>query len=295
MFKKKDTKEYMKFEDGKIISIEVEQKQKPKPIEPYPQEFKESVSIVDQAKEKAKSFFTLKRLKAMGLILLFICFLLALADIYKVFFITPSGDETSNQITSSTNQNEPLPSLTEKSNGSPTTNTESNAHLTEKPNPPEETAHESIGELLNIANQVNTALVQMTSNEIGYVDQYQHKQANKVALSNTLTNSLAEKENLYITLSDYKTFFAAEHMMDLYNTTENRLLQSVAFTKEITQLLSSDTGSTYSLIQQYSQIDTELATKQQAELIAVLNSNHIPYTINQQLNQVEYTIKKPSL
>ncbi|MBP1309277.1 hypothetical protein JOD82_002297 [Paenibacillus sp. 1182] len=291
MFKRKDTKEYMKFEDGKIISIEVEQKQKQKPIEPYPQEFKESVSIVDKTKEKAKSFFTLRRLKAMGLILLFICFLLALVDIYKVFFITPSGEEMSNQTTAPTNHNAPLPSLTEKSSGSPTTNKESNAPLTEKTNSPEETAHESIGELLNIANQVNTSLVQMTSNEIGYVDQYQHKQANKVALSNTLTNSLAEKENLYITLSDYKTFFSAEHMMDLYNTTEKRLLQSVAFTKEITQLLSSDTGSTYSLIQQYSQIDTELATKQQAELIQVLNSNHIPYTINQQLNQVEYTIK----
>lgn len=286
IFKKKETKEFMRYEDGKIVSIEVEQKNKQKPIEQYQQEIKPDIRFVEKTKAQAKEFFTLKRVKNIALVIILILFVFALYDVYKVFFVTTSDSKppVNTGVTTQPDTNDPS---SMKPDSTPTP--------TEKPkDPPNESVTEtnnSVVALLEVANQVTASMVQLSSNEITNVDNYHKKQVNKIALSNNLKKSLKEKESLYVTFSSYKSLFAQVSMTELFVATENRLVQSIAFTKEIDTILSTDTGSTYLSLQEYPEEDDKLIQIQQDKLINVLKANNISYSINEQLNQVEYEIK----
>lgn len=307
MFGKKNekpkTKEFMKYEDGEIVSIEVEQKPKPIPIDRYPQETEPETPVAELRKEKIKAFFTKKRLIQIGCIILFILFLFASYDVYRVFFVT--GSETKNNSTpnNTTNQVNQTPTPTQKPVEPPVTSpkpTDGTVPSTNEPKPtetpkgttePDKSENSVLRDLLTLANQINTNIVQISTDELNYVDNYHRKQANKISLRSHLKRSLDEKSDLYVTLGTYKSVYTQNKMDAFYEATENRLIQSIAFTKQLDAILSSDTGSTYTLVQDYPAVDQKLKQKVQDELINILKGNNISFTVNEQLNQVEYTIQ----
>ncbi|MFF2531410.1 hypothetical protein ACFVS2_21120 [Brevibacillus sp. NPDC058079] len=292
--KKREVKEFMKYEDGKIVSIEVEQTQKHKPIDHYQQETEPNIPLVEKTKIQAKQFFTPKRLKHIGLIIIFILFIFALYDVYKVFFVTTSdkGNTVDKGVVT-----EPItPPTTTESPGNTSVPTDKTKNGTTVTNPIEKPLEEtisksSIGELLNVANEVNAIMMQIVSKEINDIDSYHKKQANKIGLRNNLKQSQADKETIYVTLQSYKDLFSEKKMITLFEATERRLFESIAFTKKMSDALASDEGSTYSILEEYPKTDEDLQKTQQSELIKVLQENQIPYTVNDQLNEVQYTIK----
>ncbi|WPS85340.1 hypothetical protein SMD22_01550 (plasmid) [Brevibacillus halotolerans] len=295
IFKKKQkVKEYMKYEDGKIVSIDVEQNQKYKPIDQYPQETEPEIPFMEKAQKQAKEFFTLRRLKQIGFMIVLVFFLFYLYDAYKVFFATASSE--SNQVNEGTVVQSSKPSLkteTPEKTTVPTDNHNNGTIVTNHSEitEPTTTSKSSISDLLDTANKINEYMVQITSKEMTHLDSYHKKQANKIGLSNNLKQSREEKENLYIFLQGYKSLFAKRNMAALFDATEKRLIESILFTKKLDKILSTDSGSTYSLVEEYPKIDNKYIEVQKAELIKVLHENQIPYTINDQLNQVEFTIK----
>lgn len=299
---KPNTKEFMKYEDGKIVSIEVEQAQKHKPVDHYPVEAEEKPQ--EPRINVVKRHITKKVMKRIALVVILILFAFALYDVYKAFFATtesseqptnpadqvvttpgggggtPSNPETPTTPTTPTNPAEEDPKTETPNNGD-------NGNTVETP----DVTEDSLAYLLSLTSQLNASMIQISSDELAYIGRYQERQANKIGLQKHLTSSQAEKEKLYESLANFKPLFVDEEIQALYTATENRLVASIQFTKDVNASFTG-TASLSSLSENYVSADEALRIEQQGKLIDILNREGIAYRINEATKKVEYTITK---
>lgn len=291
---KPNTKEFMKYEDGKIVSIEVEQAPKHKPVEHYP--------VEEEQKEKQPRLNAVKRyatkgvMKKVAIVVILVLFAFALYDVYKAFFTTqdtttqpntnqpvvtkpvqqpntsnPVGESTSPTLPTTTNP--VTPTVEDKGNTAQTPTADKNP----------------FAYLLSLTNQVNASMIKISSDELAYISRYEDRQANKIGLQKHLASSQAQKEELYKTLATFEPLFIDENLKELYAATVNRLVTSIQFTKDVNASFSSS-ASVSTISDAYIGTDENLRLEQQSKLIDVLKQKNIPYTINEATKNVEYTI-----
>jgi hypothetical protein len=306
--KRKDIKEYIKYEDGKIISIEVEQESKPQGHDHYEQAVViPEKPFTETLKTKIKSYFTRDKLKILGIILLSALFLFALYDTYKAFSVTPS--QTVPAPTSSPTMFHPTntPKSTPVATLAPilatqapvllpsNTDTKPSPVATLKPTPPVAsvltTELSVVKDLLAVANLVDTTMISASNEEITNIQSYQNKAVNIVVLQTRLEKDKKQKEDLFTTLISYKAMYQKQSMESLYQATENRLLESLLFSKQVATWLDTGNNSFDPTIEEYKTKDNLRLVEQQNQLIEALKTHNIPYKLNATDNQVEYTIQ----
>lgn len=306
--RKREIREYMKFEDGKIISIAVEQNPPPPPFEqPMPKETNAKTHR-ETIKEKAKAWFTVKNLKYTTFICVFIMFLYALYDVYQTFFVTDAEESD--------------PIITEEVQNSPNNNSDPTNHVTEKnqnlqkenenlagntrskenktvPNEPakEEKQEESeaktdpIYQLLTFTNETNQQIIEISKDEIKYVQDYFTKKASYIGLKNRLNKSFQQKTDIYKELQSYQNLYREHQMAGLYAETENRVKASLNFTGQIQSLLDRHLSSDIqAAISKYAQEDEAIQKQQTKALIQFLKKHNIPYVQNGE--QIQVLIKE---
>lgn len=301
--RKKEVKEYMKYEDGKIISIEVEQKPKYKPLEDFSVDYSSQKTFLEATKEKTKSWFTLDRLKKILYIIVFLMFIYSLYDVYKAFFLTDPSSENpnkkhviENQLPPQQNENPVSPSGNNGTNNSeekPDNNYFSTEPITNQNPLNNLQSHDEFKNLLSYANQVNIEIVTISKNEITYIEDYLNQKANYIGLKSKLNKSLNQKTTLYQDFQSYKEVYDKNNMSSLYEETEKRIEESMAFTNQATALLDTvlTANEFTTLINDYIEKDETIRKIQAEKLIEILKARNIPYTIDEENNQIRYSIQ----
>lgn len=296
--KKKNTKEFMKYEDGKIVTMEVENPRKPDTYidESYTQKEEERPlkNIKEVGKQKIKSHLTLNVAKKIGFLIVLILFLFALYDVYKNFFGTVPEESPPTTIVEDP-ISEPLnPSLPKE----PTTHPSSEPQTTPQPNNPapaepsgvDETTH-PLAEAFKVISTVNNAIVEESSLEVQQIKNYADRKANKVGTERQIEKSLKAKEDLYIYLSAHKPLFESEPLSDLYEATEKRLLSSILFSQEldsgIEQLIGRE--AMLSMTEAFVPKDEELRKRGIEAMLETLDHYNVPHEYNEVTQEIKYT------
>ncbi|MDF2879580.1 MAG: hypothetical protein K0R54_137 [Clostridiaceae bacterium] len=292
--KNKNLKEYMKYENGKIVTVEIEKKEVSKKVIDKETDFfdnKDDIKIgTIQNKLKSlklnkeqltiknfKELINSKLLKTLALLLIILFFIYSVCDLYKTF----STDSYPQQDTPN-NNNE----ITEPVD---TKDVEKEIIIDTEP----EVIESPFKKALTIVNTVNQLSVLELNIEVSKIESYIDKKTNRVALQNTLESSINSKEKLYIYLVTSKEIFENENFIAFYESTENRLLNSIKMSKDISNMLNenSDKKSIKDKMEFYINQELECVLAQNKELIEVLKARNINYTINEDLNQISYEIK----
>ncbi|WCF11464.1 hypothetical protein NDS46_31395 (plasmid) [Paenibacillus thiaminolyticus] len=281
----------MKYEDGKIVSIEVEQNQKFRPIEHSPGEQENIPKEPRSIQLKGLIRKNLNYVKLAGFILVLLFLALALFDVYKAFFVI---DRTSQSISDSND-------IENASDKEQRTDDNSNNHQKEDLKTVEvddihqvESNDNSLGHLLEFINHINEKMVKISIEEIDYINRYHDKQANKVGLQKFLMKCQSEKEELYNSSTTFKSLFVdgGDGLEEFYDASMDRLLASTQFTKDLYLSIDAPTSNTHSLIDEYEKTDKNLQLEQQVKLVNVLKKKNITYAINEITKEVQYTISK---
>lgn len=301
--RKKEVKEYMKYEDGKIISIEVEQKPKYKHPEEYIEEPSSSKTFIQEAKEKTKTWFTLDRLKKIIYIIVFLLFLYSLYDVYKVFFLTDLSENASqnhvieDQLPNQQNETPASSSISDEIND-PGVKQRNNYFSTEPISYQDSLSNTNpqndIENLLSLANQVNVKIVTISKNEITYIQDYLNQKTNYIGLKNKLNKSLNQKKTIYNDFQSYHETYIKNDMGSFYEETKKRIEESIAFTNQASALLDAVLSSSEfdTLVNSYIEKDESIRKSQAEMLIEILKMHNIPYTVDDENNQIVYSVQK---
>lgn len=320
MFKsKKDNKrEFIKYEDGKLVSVEVDAPKKPASVIPDEElelgEFQPDKPPIEEWKEKnkkrAKKWFTWKKIKVMVSLIILILFALALRDVYQSFFSPTAKEpvETQTQAPTKTdliNQHKTTTPTTTKPS-TPTSRTHSTSGKSSTPSStpthssttatPQNTPSapvSSLSEPFQVVNEVNNNMVATASNEVQYLQSYLERKANKIGLERRINSSLTTQQNLSFYLASKKNSFKESSLKALYQATESRLLESTNFTKQMLSMVQQQEGREQMnlLVNTYLQQDEELRKKEVDAMISALKANKVPYQINEQTYEIQFTLK----
>ena len=291
---KQNTKEFMKYEDGKIVTMEVEKPRKPDIYidENFGmQEEQQLKHVKKMGKEKLKPFMTLKVAKKIGLIIVLILFLFALYDVYKNFFGAVPEENPPTTIVEKQPTAPATPTLP-KEQTNPSSQTEDTAP---SPNEPSESNNEThpLAKNFEVISTVNNVIVEESSFEVQQVKNYADRKANKVGTARQIEKSLKTKEELYVYLSTHKELFESSPLSDLYLITEERLLSSILFSKELHSGIEQMVGRDVllSMTEKFIPKDEEIRERGVSSMLKTLEHYQIPHQYNEVTEEIQYTLK----
>ncbi len=287
----KDTKTYMKFENGKVVTVTVPKKKKPyakaEPSsidkvldsaenEPSLEEFDLPPIIEDTIEEperKPKLNIPLLKKVVAGVIIVVAIFIVY--DFCKTFFFdtvpTPDAPQTNTQTDAKSNNQ----------SGSQTDVQDETPDVA-----PQNPSHEGF----EIIRVIDSLLVDETNAEIAKINDYLDNKANMASVKNAVAEHTKVKQNLYISLVSNKSLFENEDMIELYEATENRILNSLAFTKNISVSIG-DRVKMRAAIADFRDNENELKEKEISELLKTFDKKGIKYQVRPETNEITYTLE----
>jgi hypothetical protein len=315
--KRKGKKEFMKYEDGKIIPVEVEEHKNYKEFNINSASREEEVDIKTIIKEKVdmpgkvKRYGTFKTLKIAGAIAIIVFFGFTVKDVYVAFTTddTPNVvDKTQNETPKETptnidNGGNDVPKQTPTETGSFQPGSEDIPELPpvvsddEKGDndqtPSNEGEKSPLKTAIDASNVVNNMLISETSKEVGNLNQYFDNKLNKFSFEKKLKASLETKKQLALFLTERKHIFKDEGILDFYGATEERVTNSIQLTQSILDSFNTDvTNDTLTqMVNDFIKTENTLKEKQNGEFIEVLKDKKIDYTFDESKGEIKYTIK----
>jgi hypothetical protein len=308
--KKTPSKEYMKYEDGKIIPVKVEEYGRYREYNSFHKETDMDIKNAAQTKTDISPKLTnhnkTQILKWIGAIAVTIFFIYTIKDVYVAFMYPEKPPITER---ASNNQTDTSTSDSQMDNDKPSKSSilsgiyKVDSKVMDKFNPLKEKQKEedisssdqhkeTLKRAISASSFVNNTLLSETIKEIGYLNQYLDNKLNRWTLEKKINEILETKNQLSVYLSSEKDSFEKENMISFYQVTEQRLNNSIAISEQILSFLSNPTSRT-ELINNISSLvkkDVDLKNQQNKEFIHILDSKKIKYTYNKEKEEIQYTI-----
>ncbi|PLS19598.1 hypothetical protein CVD28_04050 [Bacillus sp. M6-12] len=311
--KKKGNKEYMKYEDGKIIPVEVEEHKNYKEFNINSSNREEDFDIKTVIKEKVdmpgkvKKYGTWKTLKIAGAIAIVVFFGYTVKDVYFAFI-----EPDTNKIVQETPNETPTDTITNPVQTETPTPTETGAYQPgsddvgqitpvtsdegedkEKDTTSDNSEKSPLKTAIDASNVVNSMLASETSKELGSLNLYFDNKLNKFSFEKTLNSSLKTKTQLSAYLSEQKGIFKEEEILDFYSVTEERLNNSIRLTETILASFNNSSTQDELINEVNALIDVEntLKEKQNEEFLKLLKDKKIDYTFDEVKGEIKYTIE----
>lgn len=304
IFKKKDGKnmrEYIKYENGKIVSIEVEN-----PNAEFEKNYIPDEMDLEPKKKKPKwksidwnQFLTWNYLKKVLYILLIVLFIWTMVDIYKSFFTEETPSNRSEQPQHEQNhQNPEQPHIVSneedgKRKESPKTSTPSSNNKEKNSSKNISTDPQS---LFIFTRNINNTLINTTKEEVDKMNRYISRKSNIIGFRNQIEKSYQQKEALYVHLVSSKSLFEENELSYLYRAIENRLVNSIAFSKKLYETIENRKSyADFTFIyDDFVQEDEQLRREITESMIRALKQYKIPYEYDEMTEELYFEIELPS-
>ncbi|WCK57033.1 hypothetical protein PP175_27990 (plasmid) [Aneurinibacillus sp. Ricciae_BoGa-3] len=289
---KRNKKEYMKYEDGKIIPVRVEDKNyKEYDITPSEEDtnVKEVIKeTLDVSKSKIKPYLSIKTAKTVGAVVVIALFGWTIKDVYQTFS-TPDGNATKKMVTSSNKVTQTVLNQTATAVSSakiqPQVQNQSTTAIPQVKSP--------LKQAVDASNVVNSMLVSETNKEMANLNDYLQNKVNGYTVAQNINDSLATKRQVMDYLTAQKPLFASQGIDVYYKTTEDRLNNAISLSQGLVKSLNANAPSNTLLpeVNDFTKQEQTLKQAQNDEFIRVLKDKHIPYTFNQQNQEITYTLQ----
>lgn len=300
LLKRSGKKEYMRYEDGKIIPVKVEENKNYQELNLSPAEQKEEIKKAIKEKVdvpgKVKRYGTFKMLKIIFAIAVIIFFGYTVKDIYIAF--TESEPPV---VEVAPTDNDPQTPDTPNDNGSFTPGQDSVGTI----DPPKEEPKENIQkpvedgnpsalkQAIDASNVVNNMMVTEMAKEVTGMNEYFDNKMNKFTFEKRVKASLETKQQLAQYLQERKDLYVDEEILSFYEATEIRLQNSTAMTQLILDSFNDSTteAELKSKSDGYVQREVELKEKQKNLFIQILKDKKIEHSVDDVKGEINYTIK----
>lgn len=286
----------MKFEDGRIVPVEVEEKRHyPNNHSPENIDSKDRKSSVkDDIQQTAKKIGTWKSLKILGAIAIIIFFMYTIKDVYVAFFTDTekTTDETTKpeeitKITGNQSDND-LPGTLNKAVSNAPTNQKNHLPSLEEE---KENSKSNLEIIINSSNSIEEQMITDMNQSISIMLLYYDNKANRKTVESKLTHLIQNQEELQTYLKDRKTIYDKEKALDYYQVLSERIqnakqLGNVMYTSyEI-----ADKETLISQINQYIGQENVLKKKQNHLFIQLLKTHDIEYTTDDNSGLIQYNL-----
>ena len=305
--KKKNTREFMKYEDGKIVSIEVEEREKvqaPDDLLYMPDESAEPAE--PKAKVDIKGKLTPDILKRIGAIAILVFALFVAVDMYKAFFTEDASqaqdmpnEPTKQDVVTNNNAQDQVQTQTQTQNQTQTNTPNNPSNPTPTPNeepsntptspaPEEQPIYPK--DIVSMIGQVNDELLSATSSEIEMMKRYTNRKTSIVSFESQTESSLASKERLYSFLSNNKEAFEKNQGTNLYTAYEKRLVNAIRYSNDLLVAIQQRKGATVfkSIYDEFAQNDAVANEAVTNEMIQFLQLHQIKYEYDKASGQIVF-------
>lgn len=157
----------------------------------------------------------------------------------------------------------------------------------------ESQSQDPVMKILEVTSNINKVSLIQSNKEITKVQEFVKGKTNKVVLQNLLNNTLSLKKKYYSHLTLSKEYYEVSDASNLYKATENRLLNAIDATDALISYINniSHITSLQIIIDDYVESDMVLQELQNDEFINILKINNIEYSINDETSAIIYEIK----
>lgn len=278
--------EYMKYEDGRIVSVGYKQEKNNDNIDKEaiaaqeetttPQ--KKIADVVANAKMSLKQWLLSKWTRWIIVAIFFLFFIFTLWNIFQVL---NAKQKTSNQTTVTTTRTSSVVAIIPKKQ---TQSTSSIASQSQK--------KEDITKMIAVSNEVNNKIVFDDNQEIAWMNQYFSNQLNLELFYQNVSGTLSDKQSILQILNNQQSLFEETRSIGYFNATRNRVLNSITFSNT----LLSDLDSVITNQQMQSQLSIFLKdekmwkSQQNKNFIQFLQNEKIPYQIMGAKHLITYSI-----
>ena len=300
LLKRSGKKEYMRYEDGKIIPVKVDENKNYQELNLSPAEQKEEIKKAIKEKVdmpgKVKRYGTFKMLKIIFAIAVIIFFGYTVKDIYIAF--TESEPPV---VEVEPTDNDPQTPDTPNDNGSFTPGQDSVGTIDPPKEEPKENIQKPVEEgnpsalkqAIDASNVVNNMMVTEMAKEVSGMNEYFDNKMNKFTFEKRVKASLETKQQLAQYLKERKDLYVDEEILSFYEATEIRLQNSTAMTQLILDSFNDSTteAELKSKSDGYVQREVELKEKQKNLFIQILKDKKIEHSVDDVKGEINYTIK----
>ena len=304
LLKRNGKKEYMKYEDGKIIPVKVEENKNYQELNLSPAEQKEEIKKAIKEKVdmpgKVKRYGTFKMLKIILAIAVIIFFGYTVKDIYIAF--TESEPPV---VDVEPTDNDPQTPNTPNDSGSFTPGGDSVGTIDppkvepkEEPKediqkPIEEGKPSTLKQAIDASNVVNNMMVTEMAKEVSGMNEYFDNKMNKFTFEKRVKASLETKQQLAQYLEEHKNLYVDEEILSFYEATEVRLQNSITMTQLILESFNNSTteAELKAKSDEYVQREIVLKEEQKALFIQLLKDKKIEHSVDDVKGEISYTIK----
>lgn len=262
-------REYVKYEDGKLISIKEE------PIEKVP--LSEKIKAIfnkktlEQLSPKEIKNKVVKNFSFKSLFSVFIISSLLFIYVYYFTDLVPSTKVEQNI------SNKPSNTIINVDIDKGNTNSET-TKPNENTNIPS-TELTDLQQILKISNEISSELYSLNLLENSSISEYMLNRQNRITTMKYLNRMTVEKEDLYIKLLTNKSYFINEDKLNLYEILEQRTILSLKKTDEITKLLEkvSSIKEIEPVLESFNENEALLKSLYEEKLIEILDSKNVSY------------------
>lgn len=274
--RKKNSREYVKYEDGKLISII--ETPKPEPKVPLPVRIRTLLNkrTMEQFKPKEIKNKVMKNFSFKSLFLIFIASSLLFIYVYYFTDIVSTKVDEPNIPNNSTGNIIDVGKDEDKSDFEIKPNDEN------KPNDNIDTTKKELTDLqqiLKVSNELSTDIQSLNLSENGSIIEYLFNKQNRITTMKYLNRMTIEKEDLYIKLITNKPYFSNDDKLYIYEILEQRILLSLKKTDKISELLEkvSSVKEIEPVLDSFNENDVLLRNTYEDKLIEILNLNNVSY------------------
>lgn len=296
LLKRSGRKEYMKYEDGKIIPVKIEENKNYQEVKLSPAEQKEEIKKAIKEKVdmpgKVKRYGTFKMLKIIISITVVVLFGYALKDVYIAF----TDDAKTPVVTVKPTKDVTESPDTPKDTGSFTPG-EDSIETIETPKEEQEDIQKgetsTLKQAIDSSNVVNNMMISEMAKEVSGLNSYFDNKTNKFTFEKRVRASLETKQQLAKYLAERKGLYEEEGILSFYKATDERLQNSTDMTQLI--LDSFDNSMTATELKaksdEHIQSENKLKEEQKRFFIQLLTDKHIEHTVDDVKGEISYSLQ----
>lgn len=290
-------KEFLKYEDGKIIPVKIEghKNYEELTISPLQQEDKNVKEIIKEKIDmpgKVKKYGTFKTLKIAGAIVIVLFFGYTVKDVYLAF----SKDTPVNEQPPTTDVDKPSQDVSGGSNVTPPDtltppvddDKENNGNDSET-----NVTGSTLKQAIDTTIVINNMIVSELEKENNLFSSYSNNRLNRISFEKKINESMTTKNQLIAYLTERKDFFKEEDIKMFYDATERRLKHSILLSETLLDSLVNSTSDeeVSRKINLIMEKDAEYKDKQTEAFIDVLKSKGVDYTYDEINQEIKYNLK----
>lgn len=275
-------KEYVKYKDGKVISVKDE-------LSPKMSLFEEINLYIRKQRSKKFTLNDLKKvdIKKFSFKSIFLVFILFSSLLFYIFYFTdliPAKDVTPKPSGNGSLVENVIKDRVDKVTGNNDSSlVPGNKEVTDKSDNAKgedgKTFENSNQKLIHFTEDLNITIYNKHLDENRKVRDYIGNKQNRTTILNSLNKFMIDKENMYLLLVTNKELFELEDNLDLYEILEQRLITSIKKTETINDLItgSSSNKAIEEKITNFNENDTIFNDTYNIKLIEFLDLQNIKY------------------